>query len=310
MKNNFYSILRIEHWFKNIIIFPGIIAASILKKNVIFNESLFLEIVLCIISTSLIASSNYLINEYLDRKEDKYHPIKKKRFFVKKKISFFYIFLIYLFFIFLGFLFSQNFSTAYKVILFIFVLCGIFYNVWPFRLKNYPIVDVLFESINNIIRFLLGWLIILPNQFPPISLILAFWMGGAYLMNVKRFAEYRFINNSKIAGLYRKSFIFYTENFLLIMSFLYALFTIFFTTIFLIKYKIEFIISMPFVSILFAYYLKLGLDKKSLTQNPEKLYKSKELMIILILVIISLLFCAIINLPILNILTVPLDFNS
>lgn len=310
MKNNFYSILRIEHWFKNIIIFPGIIAAVILKKNLIFNESLFLEIILCIISASLIASSNYLINEYLDRKEDKYHPIKKKRFFVKKKISFFYIFLIYLFFIFLGFLFSKNFSTAYKVILFIFVLCGIFYNVWPFRLKNYPIVDVLFESINNVIRFLLGWLIILPNQFPPISLILAFWMGGAYLMNVKRFAEYRFINNSKIAGLYRKSFIFYTENFLLIMSFLYALFTIFFTTIFLIKYKIEFIISMPFVSILFAYYLKLGLDKESLTQNPEKLYKSKELMIILILVIISLLFCAIINLPILNILTVPLDFNS
>ncbi len=310
MKNNFYSILRIEHWFKNIIIFPGIIAAAILKKNVIFNESLFLEIILCIISTSLIASSNYLINEYLDRKEDKYHPIKKKRFFVKKKISFFYVFLIYFFFIFLGFLFSKNFSTAYKVILFIFVLCGIFYNVWPFRLKNYPIVDVLFESINNIIRFLLGWLIILPNHFPPISLILAFWMGGAYLMNVKRFAEYRFINNSKIAGLYRKSFIFYTENFLLIMSFLYALFAIFFTTIFLIKYKIEFIISMPFVSILFAYYLKLGLDKKSLTQNPEKLYKSKELMIILILVIISLLFCAIINLPILNILTVPLDFNS
>lgn len=310
MKNNFYSILRIEHWFKNIIIFPGIIAGAILKKNLIFNESLFLEIILCIISTSLIASSNYLINEYLDRKEDKYHPIKKKRFFVKKKISFFYIFLIYLFFIFLGFLFSKNFSTAYKVILFIFVLCGIFYNVWPFRLKNYPIVDVLFESINNVIRFLLGWLIILPNQFPPISLILAFWMGGAYLMNVKRFAEYRFINNSKIAGLYRKSFIFYTENFLLIMSFLYALFTIFFTTIFLIKYKIEFIISMPFVSILFAYYLKLGLDKESLTQNPEKLYKSKELIIILILVIISLLFCAIINLPILNILTVPLDFNS
>jgi len=310
VKNNFYSILRIEHWFKNIIIFPGIIAAVILKKNLIFNESLFLEIILCIISASLIASSNYLINEYLDRKEDKYHPIKKKRFFVKKKISFFYIFLIYLFFIFLGFLFSKNFSTAYKVILFIFVLCGIFYNVWPFRLKNYPIVDVLFESINNVIRFLLGWLIILPNQFPPISLILAFWMGGAYLMNVKRFAEYRFINNSKIAGLYRKSFIFYTENFLLIMSFLYALFTIFFTTIFLIKYKIEFIISMPFVSILFAYYLKLGLDKESLTQNPEKLYKSKELMIILILVIISLLFCAIINLPILNILTVPLDFNS
>ncbi len=106
MKNNFYSILRIEHWFKNIIIFPGIIAAAILKKNLIFNESLFLEIILCIISVSLIASSNYLINEYLDRKEDKYHPIKKKRFFVKKKnqfflyffdLSFFYIFRFFIF---------------------------------------------------------------------------------------------------------------------------------------------------------------------------------------------------------------------
>jgi 4-hydroxybenzoate polyprenyltransferase len=105
VKNNFYSILRIEHWFKNIIIFPGIIAAAILKKNVIFNESLFLEIILCIISTSLIASSNYLINEYLDRKEDKYHPIKKKDFLLKKNqfylyffdLSFFYIFRFFIF---------------------------------------------------------------------------------------------------------------------------------------------------------------------------------------------------------------------
>jgi hypothetical protein len=66
-------------------------------------------------------------------------------------------------------------------------------------------------------------------------------------MNVKRFSEYKMINNPEIAGLYRKSFQFYSEKKLLIISFFYAMFATTFCSIFLIKYHIEYVFSLPFL---------------------------------------------------------------
>ena len=72
---------------------------------------------------------------------------------------------------------------------------GILYNVRPFRLKEVVFLDVIVESFNNVLRFLFGWQIILTNTIPPSSLLIMFWTGGAFLMTVKRLAEYRTINN-------------------------------------------------------------------------------------------------------------------
>ena len=37
-------------------------------------------------------------------------------------------------------------------------------------------------------------------EMPPFSLLISFWMIGAFLMAAKRFAEYRFIGNSATAS--------------------------------------------------------------------------------------------------------------
>ena len=44
---------------------------------------------------------------------------------------------------------------------------GLAYNVPPVRLKEWPYLDVLSESVNNPLRLALGWFALIPDRFPP-----------------------------------------------------------------------------------------------------------------------------------------------
>jgi 4-hydroxybenzoate polyprenyltransferase len=153
------------------------------------------------------------------------------------------------------------------------LLMGIIYNVPPLRSKDRAYLDVLSESINNPIRFLFGWFAVTQTALPPVSALLAYWMGGAFLMGVKRYSEYRRINDPARAMLYRRSFGTYSEESLLLSSFFYAVCSAFFIGVFLIKYRIEYVLTFPLFAVLFTWYLAIGLESDSAAQAPEKLYK-------------------------------------
>jgi 4-hydroxybenzoate polyprenyltransferase len=152
---------------------------------------------------------------------------------------------------------------------------GIVYNVPPVRTKEVAYLDVLSESINNPIRLLLGWFALIQNQFPPVSLIIAYWMAGAFFMAIKRFAEYRQIGDRRIAKRYRRSFRYYNEERLLISLFFYVVMGALFTGVFIVRYQLELILALPLVAGFFAYYLHLGLKDNSPVQNPEKLHRER-----------------------------------
>jgi hypothetical protein len=177
---------------------------------------------------------------------------------------------------------------------------GFMYNVRPFRTKDKAYLDVLSESVNNPIRFVLGWMLIGITVFPPSSVLIAYWMGGAFLMATKRFAEYRFIGNAETAGLYRHSFKFYTEERLLISTVFYALCSSFFLAIFLIKHRIELLVSFPFIALLFAWYLHIGFEKNSIVQTPEKLFKKKGFVLFVFLLFVLMIALLKIDIPSLN----------
>ncbi len=296
---DYISIARPDHWFKNIFMVPGMLFA-ILYFKVPFTLELLGMLVMGVLSTCFIASANYVINEWLDAEFDKFHPVKKNRPSVTKSLNPSFVYLEYAFLITLGLGMAYFISLPFFLLEVLLLVMGILYNVKPFRTKDQPFLDVLSESINNPIRLALGWYIFVPLVFPPLSIIVAYWMGGAFLMAIKRFAEYRFINDPKVAGLYRKSFQYYTENSLLISSFFYALTSTFFLGIFLIKNRIELLVSFPFFALLFAWYLKIGLRKDSAAQKPEKLYTQKKFRVYVIFM--GLLLAALIfwDMPILN----------
>jgi decaprenyl-phosphate phosphoribosyltransferase len=122
-------------------------------------------------------------------------------------------------------------------------------------------------------------------------------MGGAFLMAIKRYSEFRFIDNKEKAGLYRRSFKFYTEQTLLLSSFFYALTSAFFFGIFLIKYKVEFLLVVPFLALLFVWYMAIGMREDAVTQRPEKLYQEKRFMAYLIFLGIIVMLAFTLDLP-------------
>lgn len=111
-------------------------------------------------------------------------------------------------------------------------------------------------------------------------------------MAVKRFAELRFLGKTKAAGWYRRSFRYYDDEKLITSSFFYALTSTFFLGVFLIKYRVEFLLSMPFLAGLFTWYLKLGFKANSPAQYPEKLYKERAFLFYCLLLAALLMILA------------------
>ena len=95
---DYFKILRVGHWPKQIFLIPGFIYAFYVlsKQNKMFDFNEFaLDIIICIFIVSITSSANYCINEYLDAKYDKYHPLKKYRPAAQKKINPWNLILVY-----------------------------------------------------------------------------------------------------------------------------------------------------------------------------------------------------------------------
>lgn len=285
---NFLIPLRLDHWVKNLVITLGFIFGAF-YKNVSFNDLNFLILGFFILCIS--ASSNYLINEYCDKDFDKNHPVKKWRYFVKNNESLKIVIIKYLFLISLSVSLSIIINKSFFVINLIFLFCGIIYNVKPFRFKDTYLIDVLLEALNNPIRFLMGWVLILPEAYPPISVVLFFWFVGCFLMTMKRYSEYKFIIEKKANPTeYRLSFNKYNLENLYSLSFFYCLFSFFFFTIFFIKYKIELIFLVPPVCYLYIHIFKSSEKKNSLIMKIEKIYKDKLFVFLIILISFMTIF--------------------
>ena len=301
---NYIKIARPDHWVKNIFIIPGI-AVGFLLAQMPETGVLAYRIAVGFVATCMIASANYVINEWLDAEFDRYHPTKKYRPVVSQDMKFAYVMLEYILLSAIGLGLSVLINPGFFYTELWLLVMGIIYNVKPMRTKDIPFLDVISESVNNMIRLLLGWFIVTDASVPPGSILLGYWMGGAFLMGIKRFAEYRMIGDPKTAGLYRKSFEAYSERTLLCSSMFYAFCSTFCMGIFLIKYRLEYVLAMPFLFMLFVYYLYIAFKDDSAVQKPEKLYKEKKLMAFVLIIVVIFVVLTVVDIPALSLFQEP-----
>ena len=301
---NYIRIARPDHWIKNIFIIPGIAVGFLLADRLPIPELLF-RFVIGFFATCMIASANYVINEWLDAEFDRFHPTKKYRPVVSENMKFGLVMTEYVVLAVIGLAASLLINKGFFITEVWLLVMGIIYNVKPLRTKDIPFLDVISESVNNMIRLLLGWFIVTDSSVPPGSILLGYWMGGAFLMGIKRFAEYRMIGDPKTAGLYRKSFAAYTERTLLCSSMFYAFCSTFCMGLFLVKYRIEYVLVMPFLFLLFVYYLYIAFKDDSAVQKPEKLYKEKKLMVFVILIVVICVILTVVDIPALKLFQEP-----
>ncbi|CAM3342502.1 UbiA family prenyltransferase [Paracoccus nototheniae] len=303
---DYLRIARLDHMTKHIFILPGIVLAVLLRGTNETTAGIVSNVILGLTAAVFVASANYVINEYLDRDFDRYHPEKSQRTAVQCEISGVVVFALWVALLGVGLGLAAQVGGVFLIASVLLAVSGVTYNVMPIRTKDRIYLDVLSESLNNPIRLLMGWAMIDGGSLPPASLFMAFWFGGAFLMNSKRLAEYRDIvasDGQEILGRYRRSFRHYTENRLSVANLVYALLCSFFVATFLIKYRVEYVIVFPCIIALFAVYYALALTPNSVARKPEKLYRSTPVISTAILTGLLFTIATLVDLPILESLT-------
>jgi 4-hydroxybenzoate polyprenyltransferase len=303
---DYLAMARPDHWLKHVFIVPGIILASILHPR--SPTELWFPVVLGFLSAAAVASANYVLNEWLDADRDAFHPKKSSRPAVQRKLDRGWVWTEYAVLMGIGLGLALAVSKLFFLTSCLFLASGWLYNVAPVRTKDRPYLDVTSEALNNPIRLTLGWAMVDSTTLPPSSLLIAYWMGGAFLMALKRFAEYRSVfaaGQGEALRHYRLSFGVYTERSLLLSAFLYAQMAAFFLAVFLIKYRIEYLLSLPFFAAVFVDYLKLALRDESPAQEPEKLFRERTLLALLALLVAVLVLLTWVDIPVLERLADP-----
>ena len=294
----YVRMARVDHWVKNVFVLPGILVALSIDPHL---AGLLrpLEVVIGMLAVCLVSSSNYVLNELLDAPSDRFHPSKSQRPAASGEVNRAWGYFEWIALLAAGIALSLRISMPFTLAMAGLWVMGCLYNTPPLRTKDVPYLDVLSEAINNHLRMLAGWYMTGTTAVPITSLLISYWMIGCYFMAIKRYAEYRDLDSNERHG-YRKSFAFYSEQSLLVSIMFYGSHAMLFFGAFIVRYRLELILSFPLVALVMAVYLWLAFRKDSAVQHPEGLYKEPMLMVpvaICAAVMIALLF---VDVPVLH----------
>ena len=271
------QIARLDHSIKNLFVLPGVIVPLSAYPG-LMSRHLVLVLLWAFVAITLVACSNYVINEVLDAPYDRLHPVKRNRPAARGVVHTGAAYVQWLLMMLAGVAIGLTINRMFGLMLLILWIMGCLYNFPPVRTKDVPYLDVLTESINNPLRMLLGWYAVTALLVPPVSLLVAYWMIGCYFMALKRFSELNEIGDRAVAGSYRASFKKYTPELLLVSVMFYASTAMLFLGAFIIRYRLELILGFPLVAFTMAIYLNIAFKPQSAAQNPEKLYREPLLM--------------------------------
>jgi 4-hydroxybenzoate polyprenyltransferase len=292
----YVEIARPDHWFKNVFMLAGVLLAMFCEVNFLNTASLA-KLVVGFVATCILASSNYVINELLDAPMDRFHPVKRHRPIPSGRVNQALAYVEWFVLGGLGLGLASTINWPFLATAAALLVMGLAYNVPPFRTKQWPYLDVLSESVNNALRLMLGWFAVSSLAFPPLSLLISYWLVGAFFMASKRFAEYRSIGDKQVAAAYRSSFRYYDQNRLLVSMFSYGCGSALFLGVFIIRYHLELILLIPLIAGFFGYYLHISLKENSPVQCPEKLYRELGLMIYLAICLVAFVIMMFIEIP-------------
>ena len=274
---SYLKALRINRWPRSASILIGTGAYWALTMNFSTDIVGFLpRIVVAFFLTWAISTANYVINEIVDAPFDAHHPDKKDRPLVHEEVRVEVLLLIFSLLVISTFAGAiLVFKRAFFLSLLALLLAGFVYNLRPVRLKDRAFIDSISESVNNPIRFLIGWYA-LGSSFPDPFLLLSWWMLGNFLMVGKRYSELLYLGKER-ARKYRRSFNFYTEKNLKVYLFLSAFLFLTSFLIFCWRQGLKFtaISSVFSLSFMFSFYKRA--ERESVEEPESVLMKSSLL---------------------------------
>jgi len=284
--------LRLERWPRSAVIVLGSAAFFFLHRDFLQPQSSWeaaFILTLAFFLTWAISTANYIVNEIVDAPYDVHHPAKRHRPLIQGEIE-------KAPFILLGIgmtaaalaLAVAFFNRAFVLSLLALLAAGFIYNVKPLRTKDIPFLDAISESANNPIRFLIGWYAFAPLEyFPPLSLLLAWWSFGNFLMTAKRLSEFRLLQDK--AADYRLSHKRYSRNLLLFgMAASAAVFLASFLVFILSMRLHRLLIILPLLLFYLYLFFRKTLQERDVMEEPESLLRNP--LIALLTLVLAVLF--------------------
>ena len=172
--------IRPKQWYKNSLLFAGIVFSA----NIL-NVSMCVTTLLAFIYFCMLSAGEYLINDILDRASDKRHPLKSQRPIASGQLKVSHAFLFALLLIVLALLGSYlTISLNFFIIAASYAILVLLYSL---IFKHFVIADVLAISTGFVVRAAAGALAI--NVFVSPWLIICTFLLALFLALEKRWHE-------------------------------------------------------------------------------------------------------------------------
>jgi decaprenyl-phosphate phosphoribosyltransferase len=269
--------LRFDHWIKNLVVPVGSLLALAAHRDYPGADDVE-AILLAFVVSGLVSSVNYAVNEVLDAPFDAHHPTKRERPIPSGRVR-------------VGPLLGLTAAVG----LVAFGLCawllppgvlaggaalflaGLAYNLPPLRLKDWPYLDAVTESLTNPIRLAIGWYAVAAGRMPT-ALLITVWAFGAFLMTGKRLAELRLLG--AVAARYRPTFSAYSVRRLCLVQLAYALLGFGALASLVTAQRPAVLPALPLVAGLLGWAFKMTFEPESPLIDPEHLYRRPVFLVV------------------------------
>lgn len=278
---DFLELLRPNQWYKNLIIFLGIVFSHNL-----FVSSMLFKTIFAFILVSLLSGATYIVNDIRDLEKDKRHPKKKNRPLpsgrVKKEEAGILAILLFLACVYFSFKLDFNFGIGTLI----FFTVGILYSLF---LREIFIADTITISVNFVLRAILGVVVIHVYLSP--WLIVCTFLLALFLALGKRRGELDLLNKTslkhrKVLQLYKNSL---TDVFLVIsVSGLFISYCIYSITTTTVNNTLM-ITTIPVVTFLLFRYIYFIFSRSRIATNTERIFKDKQMVIGMVILVILVL---------------------
>ena len=263
----FASLIRMPHWYKNIVVF-----LPLFFTNNLFNVPLLSKTVLGFISLCFVSSAYYIINDIHDAREDRKHPEKKKRPIASGKVSVSTAILLSIVFFAVSTVIAYKLKPSFAFFPVALYLVNILYS---YVLRNIALVDVHVISLNFLLKATAGAVLIgVPSS---VWLIASVYFIALFLAVSKRLGELTILGKDAVK--FKEVYKVYTKTLLermiliivSILLFTYIMYT------FAAHEKPYMMLTIPFASfMIFRYMYFISVNHKAV-RRAEYIFRDSQM---------------------------------
>jgi decaprenyl-phosphate phosphoribosyltransferase len=194
------SAIRIRQWIKNLLLLGAPIGAAVQPS--VANLSIVLK---GVVAFCLISSVGYILNDWIDKENDRTHSKKKLRPFAAGRLNGFHASLLAICLLLFSFLFAFNLPRLFLVWLGIYAISTASYSL---NFKQKPVIELLSVAFGFLVRCLAGAALF--EVYVSQWFLIVAGFGSLFLISSKRLAELKSYTDNQTRAVITR----YSEQFL------------------------------------------------------------------------------------------------